>query len=184
MTWDAFHRRGEVLRTVLEQADVRRDGVLPMEVPGVAETFGDEVALLGALQLRWHTRLAGSIEHVLMDQPMDLEAAVVRAWRSAANELAGVRAILDRYSDSPTSEEMAQMLAVAQRKDWALLAAMAGKAAPADRLAADVGRRIEERARATFRYSVHTHGRSSSSGRRRAEHKDTLLHRLKAHLAA
>ena len=62
MTWDAFHRRGEVLRNVLEHAETHRDGALPMELPGVAETFGDELTLLGALQLRWHTRLAGAIE--------------------------------------------------------------------------------------------------------------------------
>ena len=39
-TWDSFHRRGEVLRAVVEEANVRRDGVIPMELPGVAETFG------------------------------------------------------------------------------------------------------------------------------------------------
>lgn len=60
-------------------ADRRRDGVLPMQMPGVAETFGDELELVAALQLRWHTRLAGTIERELMEEPMDLEAAVVSA---------------------------------------------------------------------------------------------------------
>ena len=41
MTWTAFHRRGEVLRTVVETADQRVDGELPLDVPGVAETFAD-----------------------------------------------------------------------------------------------------------------------------------------------
>ena len=77
MTWKSFHRRGEILRTVIATADASRDGVLPMDVEGVAETFGDELRLLGALQLRWHTRLAGRIERELMHQPMDLEGAVV-----------------------------------------------------------------------------------------------------------
>ena len=67
MTWDAFHHRGDVLRSVVEEANARRDGVLPMDLPGVAETFGDETALVAALQLRWHTRLAGRIERSLMD---------------------------------------------------------------------------------------------------------------------
>src|SRR3546814_12105963 len=77
MTWDAFHRRGEVLRNVLEHAETHRDGRLPMELAGVAETFGDELSLLGALQLRWHTRLAGSIERELLGRPMDPAAAVM-----------------------------------------------------------------------------------------------------------
>jgi adenine-specific DNA glycosylase len=59
-----------------------------MELPGVAETFGDELTLLGALQLRWHTRLAGDIERELMGQPMDLEAAVTAAWRKSAGLVA------------------------------------------------------------------------------------------------
>ena len=45
-TWDSFHHRGEVLRAVVEEANARRDGVLPMELPGVAETFGDEFNLI------------------------------------------------------------------------------------------------------------------------------------------
>src|SRR6478735_11908545 len=95
MTWKSFHRRGEILRTVIATADRRRDGLLPMDVEGVAETFGDELSLLGALQLRWHTRLSGRIERELMNQPMDLEAAVIAAWRTAAADLPGIRAILD-----------------------------------------------------------------------------------------
>ena len=78
MTWTSFHRRGDILRDVIAAADLRRDGVLPMDVDGVAETFGDDLDLLAALQLRWHTRLAGRIEREQMNQPMDLEHAVVR----------------------------------------------------------------------------------------------------------
>ena len=58
MTWKTFHRRGEILRTVITTADARCDGRLPRDVDGVAETFGDELTLIGALSLRWHTRLA------------------------------------------------------------------------------------------------------------------------------
>ena len=125
MTWDAFHRRGEVLRAVIDEANTRRDGRLPMDVPGVAETFGDELALLGALQLRWHTRLAGMIERELLDNPSDTDAAAQAAWQRAAQELPGVRAILDACAENPTSPEMARMLATAHRKDRALMTAMA-----------------------------------------------------------
>jgi hypothetical protein len=153
-----------------------------MEVPGVAETFGDELTLLGALQLRWHTRLAGAIERELMGQPMDLESAVMSAWRKTATDLAGLRAILDACTDAPRSDEMAQMLDKAHRKDWTLMAAMAGKASPADTGAARVGRAIEQRAREAYRPTA---GGPTGVGRRRAEPaRPSLLERVKAHLVA
>src|SRR4051794_2216926 len=107
MTWDAHHRRADVLRAVVEEANARRDGRLPLELPGVAETFGDELALVAALQLRWHTRLAGRTERALMARPADPEAAVVAAWRDTARELVGVRRILDARAERPTGEAMA-----------------------------------------------------------------------------
>jgi hypothetical protein len=140
MTWDAFHHRGDVLRRVVDEAEARRDGVLPMELPGVTETFGDAHHLLAALQLRWHTRLAGSIERALLDQPDDLEAAVVSAWRAAAAELAGVRRILDAHREA---------LERAHRKEVVMLAVLAGRANAADVAAVRIGERLEERARTT-----------------------------------
>lgn len=181
MTWDAFHRRGEVLRNVLQHAESHRDGALPMELPGVTETFGDETALLGALQLRWHTRLAGTIERELMNAPGDLELAVVSAWRKAAADLAGVRAIIDACTDAPVSDEMAEMLAKAHAKDWTLMAAMAGKASPSDSAAASAGRAIEQKARDAYRPTL----RSNEVGRRRAvRSRHSLIGRVKAHLVA
>jgi hypothetical protein len=178
MTWDTFNRRGEVLRNVIAEADARRDGVLPMELPGVAEAFGDELTLLGALQLRWHTHLAGAVERELMEDPADLEDAVTRAWRAAAGDLAGVRRILDTSATEPHTPEAATMLDRGRRKDWTLLAAMAGKASPSDDRAAEVGRAIEERARAAYR--------PTRGGARRAAApaRPSMIDRLKAHLAA
>jgi hypothetical protein len=147
MTWTTFHRRGEVLRTVIATADARRDGRLPMDVEGVAETFGDELALVGALSLRWHTRLAGRIERELMAQPMDLEASVVTAWRRTAQELPGIRAVLDHYRAFPVDAAMAEALARATAKEHVLLAAMAGRSSTSDRAAARVGEQIEQQAR-------------------------------------
>lgn len=187
-TWDSFHRRGDVLRAVVDEANQRRDGILPTDLPGVAETFGDDFSLVAALQLRWHTRLAGRIERALMDQPMELEAAVVSAWRATADELAGVRMILDSAAAHPSSEEMADALETAQRKDWTLLAAMAGKAGPGDAGAPGVGRSLEQQARALYRPTAPAPRHRAEPLPSRGEGlKDQVrggLTKLKAHLAA
>jgi hypothetical protein len=174
MTWKSFHRRGEILRTVIATADLRGDGLLPMDVDGVAETFGDETSLLAALQLRWHTRLAGRIEHELMEQPLDLEAGVVAAWQATARELPGVRAVIDHYRDEPVGAEMAAMLAKSAAKERILLASMAGRTSSHDDAAVRVGERIEQAARASYR-PVRSHRAEPSAG---------LLGRLRAALAA
>jgi hypothetical protein len=175
MTWKSFHNRGEILRTVTATADTRRDGLLPMDVEGVAETFGDELALLGALQLRWHTRLAGRIERELMHQPMDLERAVVTAWQRTAEELPGIRAIVDRHRAEPLDAAMAEAMAKSTAKEHTLLAVMAGRSSAQDAAAARVGAEIEHRARATWRPVTRTSHRADGHG---------LLERIRAALAA
>ncbi len=147
MTWDAYHRREEVLRSVVDEANRRRDGVLPLDLPGVAETFGDEQGLVPALQLRWHTRLAGEVERALMEDPMEPETSVLTAWRRTATELAGVREILDACSADPSTPALAEALDRANRKDWVLLAAMAGQAGASSAGTARLGRRLEQQAR-------------------------------------
>ena len=147
MTWTTFHRRGEVLRTVTDALDARRDGLLPMDLPGVLETFGDELTLLGALQLRWHTRLSGHLEQVLEVQPVDTDAAAVAAWRAAADELPGTRLVLDHYREQPLDDRMARALATAAAKERVLLAAMAGRAGATTEATAAAGADLEERAR-------------------------------------
>lgn len=149
MTWKSFHHRGVVLRTVIAEADARRDGYLPMHVEGVSETFGDELTLLGALALRWHTRLAGHIERELMTQPMDLEAAVIGAWQDTADELPGVLAILDRYRAEPLDDAMAWAMTTSAAKEHQLLAVMAGQSSARDARATRAGEQIAHRARAT-----------------------------------
>ena len=175
MTWTAFHNRGEILRTVIATADDRQDGILPMDVAGVAETFGDELALLGALQLRWHTRLAGRIERELMTQPMDLEQAVVTAWRGTRDEMPGVRQIVDHYRSEPNDAAMAQAMARATAKEQTMLAAMAGRASVQDASAVRVGEAIEQRARSS---------RDPGAHRADTEPHEGFLERLKAALAA
>ncbi|HEY2878472.1 hypothetical protein [Nocardioides sp.] len=148
MTWTTFHRRGEVLRTVIDAADARRDGLLPMDLPGVPETFGDELTLLGALQLRWYTRLSGQLERALMHQPLDTDEAAVAAWRATADELPGLRMVLEHYRAEPLDDRMAAALATSEGKERVMLAAMAGRAGATTEATASAGRVLEERAKA------------------------------------
>jgi hypothetical protein len=178
MTWTSFHRRGDVLRDVIAAADRRRDGRLPLDVDGVSAVFTDELELLGALQLKWHTRLAGRIEREQLHQPLDLPAAVVRAWRRTAEELPGVRAVLDEARAHPADEATAEMMAKSAAKEHVLLAVMAGRASAQDDRAAAVGARREAEARSGW-----------APAGAELEHlgdgsRPSLLDRLKAALAA
>ena len=182
--WHAHHNRGEILRTVISTADERLDGVLPMDLLGVSDVFRDELDLLGALSLKWHTRLAARIERELTHGPTDLEAAVIAGWRATARDLPGIRMILDHYLVAPTSSAMAEATARSHAKERVLLAVLAGKAPAHLGLDADavrVGALIEERARA---------GRQAAEDarelrhRHRAEDRHGLLYRLMAALAA
>ena len=112
MTWKSHHDRGAVLRDVITAVDARRDGRLPMDLPGVPEAFGDELTLLGALLFRWHTRLAGRI---------DAGAAAPEARRATDRDLPGVRAVIDHYTAHPVDEPMARATALAARKEQILL---------------------------------------------------------------
>lgn len=152
MSSTAPYRRGEVLRRVEEAANSRLDGALPTDVPGVAETFRDDLELVGALQIRWHTVMAATLERALDDDALEdsagsLEQVVLTAWHDAATELAGLRRVLDAYAENPTSAELGEALDVANRKDRALLALMAGLSNGQDAAAAEVGRSLELRAR-------------------------------------
>ena len=175
MTWTSHHRRADVLRDVIAVVDERLDGLVPLDVAGVAETFGDELSLLGALQLRWHTRLAGHVERRLADEPLDLEGAVALAWLAAAEDMPGIRAVLDHHAAHPTTPEMARVMGVATGKEHEMLALMAGRASAPGAAAQRVGREIEAGARASY-----------VPGRRSRAHEapTSLVGRLKAVLAA
>lgn len=174
MAWKSFHHRGEILRTVIATADARLDGSLPMEVEGVTDTYGDQLTLLAALQLRWYTRLAGRIERELMTEPLDLEATVVAAWQATAEELPGIRAVVDQHRAEPLDAAMADAMTKSAAKEHILLAVMAGAVSAQDAGAARVGARIEAAARETSRPLTHLPD---------AE-RQGLLGRLKAALAA
>ncbi|HEY1133002.1 MAG TPA: hypothetical protein VGE77_00360 [Nocardioides sp.] len=150
MTWTSYHRRGEVLSAAIATANARGDGLLPTDVAGVATAFRDELDLLGALQLRWHTRLSGRIDGALGQQPLDLESAVVAAWVATARQMPGVRAVLDRALAEGVDAEADRLLGNAIAKERMMLAAMAGRSSYDDAAAVVVGAGIEERARAAY----------------------------------
>ena len=150
MNWSSYHTRGEILRSVIDSADRRRDGRLPMDVEGVRDTFDDEFDLLATLQLKWHTRLAGNLERELAEQPLDLRTAAIAAWHRTADDMRGVRLILDHYSAEPTDERMDAAMRKATAKEHLLLAVMAGLGSYADAQAVPLGARIAEEARATY----------------------------------
>lgn len=147
MSWKAVHRRGETLRAVLETANDRSDGRLPMDVPGVAENFESELDLIGALLLKWHARLSVNIERALQCEPLDRELAVGRAWRSTAEQLPGVRMIIDRCAEHPVNLEMERAMTRASRGEQARLALAAGLASGQGSAAVEAGRLIEQRGR-------------------------------------
>lgn len=191
MTWDAFHHRGAVLRAVIDEADARQDGTLPMHVDGVMHTFRDELDLVAALQLRWHTRLAGRIESALANEPMDLESAVVEAWGQVAELMPGVRMILDA-AERDDDETVRRPMTVAADKERAMLAVMAGQSSVLDDRAAAVGARIEERARTAYEQADHAHvsvaetaegSRPEKPSAPPARPRSTFVDRLKAAVA-
>ena len=186
MTWNSFHRRGEILQTVVQTADLRRDGELPLQLTGVSETFRDELDLLAALQLKWHARLSGNIERALMSQLLDLEAAIASAWRLTSEQMPGVRLILDRYTETPSDPKMGAALQRASEKEWIRLAAAAGLASDESAAAARVGRQIELRARTDAAGTAATRpaGDVLAEPDKTAEGSPSLVDRIKAVLAA
>lgn len=171
MNWEAFHRRGDVLQAVIKEADARRDGALPMYVTGVEQVFSDELDLLAALSLKWHTRLAGHIETKAKDQPLDLEQATIEAWRAAADEIPGIRLVLDKAL-AEGDEEIVAILERSREKERELLALNSGKIS-AYQLAehgAHVGAGVETKAREGFEIGANW----------TPEPVPTLLERLKA----
>jgi len=154
MSWKTFHNRGETLRDVVTTANDRRDGVLPVSVPGVSEHFRDELDLIGALQLKWHARLSGNIERALVLEPMDLESAVASAWRTTAEQMPGVRMIIDRFVEDPTGPAMAAAMSRSREHELARLATAAGLASGPDHAAVEAGSRVERKARLALGFSL------------------------------
>ncbi len=182
MTWNTFARREEILRAVVDTADRRLDGNLPTDLDGLPENFPTETDLVSALLLKWHTRLAGNVERILMHEPTGLEQAVATAWRQTAEQMPGVRLILDRAGHHDHTE-IASMVSRAQQREWVRLAMAAGTANHATSEAAGAGRRIEQAARAALSLPVPVDDHLLSAADTR-EANESFVRRLKAVLAA
>ncbi|RHW27056.1 hypothetical protein D0Z08_10290 [Nocardioides immobilis] len=116
-----YRQRYRALKLVIEEMDRRRDGVIPSQVAELWEVFEDDVDLVGALQMRWYTRLSGRIDFE-QSRGHDRDQAVVSAWRLTHAEMPGVRMALDRLLESPTCPQMGLMLAKAQRNEHIMVA--------------------------------------------------------------
>jgi hypothetical protein len=142
MTWDAYHRRKNVLREMLEIADRRPDVTLAElldTVPDAREAFPTETDALYDLQMAWFQRLSGQMDRLLADEAESPELVPVTAWVSTAADMPGARALLDAHRDAPA-------LRKAVAKELAYLAMSAGVPAGSPDLTSH-GRRIQESAR-------------------------------------
>lgn len=186
MSWNDFHHREEVLRVVVDTANENRDGVLPMHVAGVTQNFTDELDLVGALLLKWNARLSGNIERALMREPMDLEGAVAEAWRSTAEQLPGVRMVIDRCAEMPATPEMERAMNRAHDRESACLAAAAGLSSGRSTASIEAGRRVEGLARAGAALEVKEPERAPEPepDQRPDAPTETLADRIRAVLAA
>jgi hypothetical protein len=182
MSWTAFHSRGETLQAVVDTANTDLDGVLPMQVPGVDTNFTDEIDLVGALLLKWHTRLSGNIERALTREPMDLEVAVASAWRATAEQLPGVRLVIDRCTEWPETSEMVAAMQRAREREWIRLAQAAGLASSASTGAAAAGRRVEELAREGL--TIGPAGDTPTTKTADETSRESFVERIRAVLAA
>ncbi len=185
MTWNNFHRRGETLRIVEDVANARVDAKLPTDVPGVSEHFHDELDLVAALTLRWHTRLAGNVDRALVSQPWDLPEAVEQAWAETALEMPGVRLIIDEYTQHPTDGDMGRALLKAELREWQRLATWSGLASDHSDAAAAVGQRVQEDARVRLAAIQKTAAdRPEEQSTKEQPSHVSLVDRIKAALAA
>ncbi len=114
--WDTYHRRASALRRVIADLDRAGSSTLPWN-DELAVVFDDPDDLLVALHDVWARRLAGRVDLALEIDEQESGESVALAWREVADELPGVRRVLDRQADNPVLRHSAsqehRMLAVA-----------------------------------------------------------------------
>ncbi|MDX6278126.1 MAG: hypothetical protein QOJ72_2254 [Nocardioidaceae bacterium] len=143
MTWDAYNRRKEVLREMLDVADRHPDTITLTDlldtVDGGREAFANETELLFDIQMTWFQRLSGQLDRLVTEGADTPEIVAITAWVNAAGEMPGARALLDANSDTTA-------LRKAYAKEHALLAASAGVPVNHPDLTAH-GQRLQDSAR-------------------------------------
>jgi hypothetical protein len=148
IAWDTYHRRATALRRVIADLDRSGSSTLPWDEE-LATVFDDPDDLLVALHDVWTRRLAGRVDLALEIDEHESAESVALAWREVADELSGLRRVLDRQEDNP-------VLRHSVRHEHRLLAVAAGFATigdPPSRSAA-AGERVVARIRATDRSSI------------------------------
>jgi hypothetical protein len=121
-SWERVHARTASLREVITTLDA--GGPLPDVVAGA---FTDRDELLLALQGVWSRRLNGRIDLALETDDHDLAESVARAWNQTADDLPGVRRVLDEHADRPALRHV-------MRHEQRAVAVAAGLATFDDRL--------------------------------------------------
>jgi hypothetical protein len=145
--WDTYHRRSTALRRVVSDIDRSGSSELPWN-DELAAAFDDPDDLLVALNDVWTRRLAARVDLALEIDEHESRESVALAWREVADELTGVRRVLDRQADHPA-------LRHSRRQEHRMLAVSAGVATigdPASRSAA-AGERLVARIREADRPS-------------------------------
>jgi hypothetical protein len=146
--WDTYHHRATALRSVIADLDRSGSSTLPWD-DELATAFDNPDDLLVALHDLWTRRLAGRVDLALEIDEHESAESVALAWREVADELPGVRRVLDRNEDDPVLRD-------SERHEHRLLAVAAGAATigdPPSRSAA-AGERLVARIRAADRSSV------------------------------
>ena len=144
--------RAETLRTVVATLDRRVDGTVPHDVPGLRDAFPDDLDLVGVLLLRWSARLTGALDRSLSRPTADRRAAVCEAWSQTAEQLPGVRRLLDDLlADPTTGAALRDMLLRARDIERRRLTEAAGLADQDRGQALETGRRLEQAARSQVR---------------------------------
>jgi hypothetical protein len=141
--WDTYHRRATALRRVIADLDRSGSSTLPWN-DELAAVFDDPDDLLVALHDVWTRRLAARVDLALeIDEQVSGES-VALAWREVADELAGVRRVIDRQADNPVLRHSA-------RQEHRVLAIAAGVATISDPVShsAAAGERLVARIRDT-----------------------------------
>lgn len=99
-TTQDLHTRSASLREVVSRLD--GGWPLPAPVPG----FADEDQLLHALHGVWSRRLNGRIDLALETDDHDLATSIGQAWLETADDLPGVRRVLDEHGDRQTLQPL------------------------------------------------------------------------------
>jgi hypothetical protein len=162
--WDTYHRRATALRQVVTDLD-RSGSSTPHWDDELAAVFADRDDLLVALHDLWTRRLAARVDLAMEIDEHGPQESVALAWREVADELPGVRRVLDAQADNPALRRSDR----AEHRMLAISAGLATMGDPSSRSAA-AGARLVARIRDA--------DRSAGGGSRLTERVAGLVRRV------